>query len=197
VPDVRPVIGAMSGKSTMKNFQSMLAGAKRAERTVEVCLRGDLAARHQELERQLELAQKKPDTGKEGNGVGALIEEIEAVETEMREHSYTFRFQALPRFEFRALMKSHPPREDTEAGGLIREDAALGVNQETFFPAIIRAAVYDPELDDAEWGDLLDDKLTDYQYQELAWAAWNLNNSEVSVPFSRAVSLARRATADE
>lgn len=185
----------MSGKSTMNNFKAMLADAKRPERTVEVCLRGDLAAEHEQLERDLELAQKTAGDSKEGGGLAELIDRIDTVETQMRDHSYTFRLRALPRHEFRSMVHAHPPREK-EGGGRDPEDA-LGVNRETFFPAIIRAAVIDPELDEAEWTDLLDDKLTEYQFQSLAWTAWHLNDSEVSVPFSHAASLARRGSVSE
>lgn len=179
----------------MPDFTTMLAEAKRPERTVLVCLRGDLAAAHEDLERQLELALKKPDTGKESGGVGELMDRIAALEEEMRGHSYTFRLRALPRHEFRALVHAYPPRED-ENGERLKEDAAMGVNRDDFFPALIRVVVYDPTPTDAEWADLLDDKLTEYQFQELAWACWRLNDGEVNVPFSRAVSQALRASAD-
>lgn len=185
----------MSGKSTMKNFKAMLADAKRPERTVEVCMRGDLAAEHEQLERDLELAQKTAANDKEGGGIAALLDRIDTVETQMREHSYTFRLRALPRHEFRALVHAHPPRETD--GVRLPEDAAIGINRDTFFPVIIRVAVIDPELDDAEWTDLLDDKLTDHQFQELAWVAWQLNDGEVGIPFSRAASLARQVSASE
>lgn len=178
-----------------KNFKAMLAEAKRPERTIEVCMRGDLAAEHQELERRLDRAQKAPTAGMEDGGVSELADHIETLQQQMLEHSYTFRLRALPRHEFRSLVHAHPPRE--KDGERDPEDAPLGVNRETFFPAIIRASVYDPELDDAEWTDLLDDKLTDYQFQDLAWTAWHLNDGEVSVPFSRAALLLRRDSGDD
>lgn len=180
----------------MPDFKELLADAKRAERTVLICLGADLVAEHEGLERQLELARKRPDTGKEGGGVGELIDQIDALEERMREHSYTFRLRALPRHEFRALIHAHQPRTD-ENGEREKDDAALGVNRETFFPALIRAVVYDPTPTAAEWADLLDDKLTEYQFQDLAWACWRLNDGEVKVPFSLAVSQARRDSASD
>lgn len=187
----------MSGKSTMKNFKTMLAAAKLPEREIPVCLRGDLAAEHEAAERDLEQAQKVASDSLAGNGAAAIVERIEGLEALMREHSYPFRLRALPRHEFRGLMTSHPPRRKDDGDGILEEDVNLGVNRETFFPAMIRSAVVDPELTEDEWRDLLDHKLTDYQFQELAWAAWSLNNSEVSVPFSHAASRTKRASADE
>jgi hypothetical protein len=184
----------MSGRSTLKDFKAMLGEAKLPERTVPVCLRGDLAADHEAAERELEQAQRATATSLAGNGAAAIAERIEALEAEMREHTYDFRLRALPRHEFRSLLAAHPPREDEP---FKREDSALGVNRDTFFPAIIRASVVDPELDAAEWTDLLDNRLTDYQFQELAGTAWALNAREVDIPFSRAASRMRRATGGE
>jgi hypothetical protein len=181
----------MSGKATLKNFKMMLGEAKLPERTVPVCLRGDLAADHEAAERELEQAQRTAANSLAGNGAAAIAERIEALEEQMREHTYDFRLRALPRHEFRTLLAAHPPREDEH---FKREDAALGVNRDTFFPAIIHASVVDPELDAAEWADLLDNRLTDYQFQELAGTAWALNAREVDIPFSRAASRLRQAT---
>jgi hypothetical protein len=181
----------VSGRSTLKNFKAMLGEAKLPERTVPVCLRGDLAADHEAAERELEHVQRTPATSLAGNGAAEIAGRIEALEVEMREHTYDFRLRALPRHEFRSLMAAHPPRDDEQHK---KDDAPFGVNRDTFFPAVIRACVVDPELDAAEWADLLDNRLTDYQFQELAITAWALNAREVDIPFSRAASRMRRAT---
>jgi hypothetical protein len=181
----------VSGNGTMRSFKAMLAEAKLPERTVQICLRGDLVADHEAAERELEQAQRNPANSLAGSGAAEIAERIEALELEMREHTYDFRLRALPRHTFRALQVGHPPRDGE------KQDAGFGVNAETFFPALIRATVVDPELDDAEWTDLLDTRLTDYQFQELALGAWMLNAREVDIPFSRAASRLKRATADE
>lgn len=179
-----------------KKFAELLAEAKLPERTVQICLRGDLVAEHEQAERELEQAQKQAADSLAGTGAGAIATRIQSLEAEMREHTYAFRLRALLRHEFRALMSGHPPRVE-EDGGLVSDDAGFRVNRDTFFPALIRASVIDPELDDTDWSDLLDSRLTDYQFQELALAAWMLNAGEVDVPFSRAASKAKRATGAE
>jgi hypothetical protein len=181
----------MSGKGILKNFKTLLGEAKLPERTVPVCLRGDLAADHEAAERELEQAQRTAANSLAGNGAAAIAERVEALEEQMREHTYDFRLRAMKRHDFRAFMAAHPPREDEQGK---KEDAAWGVNRETFFPALIRVSVVDPELDAAEWTDLLDNRLTDYQFQELAVTAWALNAREVDIPFSRAASRLRQAT---
>lgn len=174
----------------MSNFKDLLAQAKMAEKSVLVCLRGDLVADHEAAERELEQAQKRPADSLAGNGSAAIIERIEALEAEMKANSYEFRFRALPKPAFRALVASYPPRRG-EDGEVVPEDRYTMSNQEDMLPALIRACLVDPELDDASWADL-EGKLTDRQFGDLADGAWFVNRGEVDVPFSRAASLAKR-----
>lgn len=182
----------------MGSYTDRLKGAKLPERTVPICLRGDLVAEWEAAERDLERAQKQPDTSMEGSGVGALAERIEALQAEMSEHTDDFRLRALPRHKFRALVVAHPPRVD-DNNEIRREDAVLGVNRETFFPKLIRASVVEPELDDADWEALIgeDGVLTDRQFGNLEDTAWFLNRGEIDIPFSLAASRARRSTGTE
>jgi hypothetical protein len=184
----------MSGNGTLRNFKSMLAEAALPETTVQICLRGDLVADHELAERELELAQKQAVDSLAGNGAAAIAERIEGLEAQMREHTYDFRLRALPRPAWRALVAGHEPRrgDDNE----IRAEDRMGVNAETFFPAMIRACLVDPELTDDEWAQL-NEALTDRQFDDLSDAAWGLNRREVDIPFSRAASRMRRTSADE
>jgi hypothetical protein len=178
----------------MPDFKTLLAAAKLPERTVDVCLRGDLTAEFEQAERRLEVEERNADVSLDGGGrVGELAERIEALRAQMREHTHTFRLRALPRPQFRALVGEHPPREDD--GEIIAADRILGVNAETFFDALIRACVVDPALDADDWRVLLDEKLTDNQFDALAGAAWGVNRSDVDVPFSRAASRISRGSA--
>lgn len=184
----------MSGKSTMKNFKEMLGQAQRPERSVEICLRGDLVAEFEQVERELKALQRQVTDSLDGGGAGDLIERLEALRGEMKEHSYPFRFRALPRPEFRALVRAHGPRKDPETGEVMEADRYIGVNTETFFDELIRRGVVDPEMDDADWKLLLDEKITDKQFDELADAAWAVNRNDVDIPFSHVASLMKRAT---
>lgn len=184
----------MSGKSTLKNFKAMLDEAKLPEATVMICLRGDLAADHERAERELEQAEQAGADSLAGSGAGELADRILALEDEMREHTYEFRLRALPRAQWRALCAAHPPRK-AEDGSVVDTDR-IGVNAETFYDAIIRACLVDPELDDADWNQLVE-ALTDRQYDEISDAAWALNRREVDIPFSHAASRMKRASAGE
>lgn len=184
----------MSGNSTMPNFKKMLSQAKRPERTVPVCLRGDLAADFEQVERQLEEAQKKASDSLAASGISELVDQLDALSAEMRKHTYDFRLRAMSRPAFRALVADHGPRRDPDTNEVLERDRYVGVNTDTFYDALIRACVVDPELDDEDWKTLLDETLTDKQFDALSDAAWYLNRGDVDVPFSRAASRLRAAS---
>lgn len=184
----------MSGKSTLKNFKKMLGDAKRPERSVPVCLRGDLAADFEQAERDLEQAQKAAGESLAGGGVSEIVDRLDALADQMREHTYDFRLRAMSRPDFRALVAAHPPRRDPETNEPHERDKYVGVDTDAFYDALIRASVVDPELDEAEWKDLLEEKLTDSQFDALSSAAWFLNRGDIDVPFSRAASRLKQAS---
>jgi hypothetical protein len=184
----------VSGKGTLKNFKTMLAGAKLPERTVEICLRGDLVAEHQQAERDLERAKKAPGNSLAGDGSGEIAERIQALEAEMQENVYPFRLRGLPGPDFRAFKAEHPIRiEDGEAN---KDDAVFGFNIETGVTPLTRMCLVDPEPDDETWALLLG-KLTESQLEELGACAWLLNRGGVDIPFSSAASELMQASAAE
>lgn len=170
------------GKSTKEK----LAAAKLPEKPVPICLRGDLQVQFEELEGQLKEAEKAKGDSLAGSGTRAIAEQIEAVREEMLEHTIEFRLRAMPRPQWKVFVAEHPPRKG-EDGGIVDEDRFVGVNTSTFYDALVRMAVVDPELDDEDWA-TLDAALTDRQFDQLADAAWGLNRRDVDVPFSRAAS---------
>jgi hypothetical protein len=195
VPDVRAV--------TVSGIKDKLAKAKLPERTVTLCLNGDLVAEHEKLERELTQAQKRPNDSLAGNGVAELAERIEALEVEMREATETFTFRALPKRRSQAddrptwdeVMKRNPPRRG-EDGEIIAEDREGQLNADAFGDDLIRTCAVSPEMDAEDW-DALFSVISDRQYVDLSNAAWLINRGEISVPFSRAASRMRAASATE
>lgn len=167
----------------MTDVKGLLAAAKLAERSVELCLRGDLYAQLQELERQLIEAQAhdRVHAALDGGTTRPLAEAIEVLRQEMLDHTIVVKLRAMPRRAWTALVLEHPPREGNE------QDRAVGINQETFFDACVRACVVEPELDDDDWRSL-DEAMNDAQWQSLATAAWAVNARDVDVPFSARAS---------
>lgn len=168
------------------SFKDALKAAKLPERVVPVCLNLDLQRELELAERELADALRKPSDSLEGSGAAGIAERIHALEGRMREHTHDLRLRALPRPKWKALLAQHPPRK-ADDGSVLEADRFIGVNVETFFTAIVRACVIDPVLDDEDWA-LVDEKLTDAQFDALFAAAWSLNRSDVDVPFSRAAS---------
>jgi hypothetical protein len=188
----------MSGKSTIKNFSDILGTAQLPEKSIPLCLRGDLVADFEDLEQQFdeaESAREDQNALDSGSEAAELAGQLEALRTQMKEHTYTFRVRALSRRAYRAMVAAHPPRKDVEADGTekVHEADSLGFNVETFFDDLLHSAIVDPVLDDSTW-QLLLDRLTDRQFEELAMAAWLLNRQEVDIPFSRAASKSNRSS---
>lgn len=191
----------------MTDFKALLAAAKMPERAVPICLRGDLTAEFEELERQLDDAQRVVAASIEDAATaGGIAERMEELRREMLAHTYQFRLRAMPRPAWRAFIAEHPPRKDPETGEVDERDKYVGINSETFYPALIRASVVDPVLSDDGWRQLLGDDeterarrraagepvedgvLTDRQFDTLSSAAWGLNRRDIDVPFSLAAS---------
>lgn len=176
----------------MADIKAMLAQAKLAERSVEVCLRADLTAAMQDLQRRLLEVQHEQEIhgSLDGGGERELAEAIEATRQQMLEHSLTFRLRALPRRRYSALEAEHPPREDNDA------DRALGFNRDTFYEALLHASAVDPVMDASDWA-ALDEKISDGQWWTLVNAVMGVNARDVDVPFSRRASQVLRGNDDE
>jgi hypothetical protein len=172
-----------------------IAAAKLPERTVDICLRGDLQAEWEDLERQLREAYAREQQDKRLNSGGEsrrLAQQIEALQEQMRADTVVFRMRALSRKAWSKLLKQHPPRKGDA------DDEQADFNTETFPVAAIRACTYEPnDLDDADWEHLLDDAITEWQYVQLQNAAFALNSRRVDVPNSFAASRILRPSEPE
>ncbi len=178
----------------MADTLALIRGAKLPEKTVPLCLRGDLAAQHEYLCTQLGMAQREAAATESLAGspeVTELAQQIVDLEKEMESSVGLFVLRALPRTEWAALVAKHPPRRHD---GVILTEDAQGVNSETFPDEAVRACMVDPVLSDADWHLLVSGAITDAQYGQLVDATWALNRGSVSVPFSRAASRIARGS---
>jgi hypothetical protein len=180
----------VTSDSAKRPFSALLKEGRLPERTVDICLRGDLVAEFEMVDAALTEAMRRPVDSKEGSGTAELVQRIEAIQAEMKASTHTFRIRALDRAAFRELQNAHPPREGDGP------DEQVGFDRSTFFTALLIDTTYDPVLTAEEWDELLG-KLTERQYGDLTDAAWFSNRDAVSIPFSKAALLARRNTAEE
>lgn len=210
LPGVRAVTGMATRRPTAKttaeatpdtppaaeaapafDFQAWIDQARPAERTVSVCLAGDLVAEIEALERRAAELAAGPDTSsKEGDPRTDTVEQIRALQERMRAATRDVRLRRLPARAYRELRAKHPPRRDGDTPD--QGDVNVSFNRETFFTALIPACAVDPVLTPQQWEVLLDEDdgpLSYGQIMELADAAYKVNEFEVSVPFSPAALL--------
>lgn len=183
----------------MSDVDALITGARLAEDTFTLCTRADLLAEHGRVDAELrtELAKQAADPRLAGRGTD-LAERLQDLQREIEASTVEFRLRALPRRQWQQLLADHPPRQAGD-GSVVDEDEN-GVNNETFFPALIRLSTVEPKLQDDTWAALLDpdgEHLTDAQYQAWTNKCSALNRRDVSVPFSLAASLTMRHSATE
>ena len=180
----------------MADAADLIRSARLPERTVSLCLRGDLAAEHEVLCARLAEVKASASKSLAGNPEERqLAQDIKALEDLMAESTVTLRFRALPRRQWAELVAKHPPRRDD--GGRVFDTDAAGVNADEFMVDVLHRCLVDPVLPEEDWTALVDDCLTSAQYEQLTDAVWSLNRRDVDVPFSLAASTILRASAPE
>lgn len=171
-------------RKTNPDLAALLSTARLPERTVELCLRGDLQAEWEDLQRRLEQAKRDaPErTSLADAPPGAELEQqIRTLEETMADAVLTARLRAVNRKTFRDMALIHPPRPDD------KRDQIYGFNIETFNTDLVRACWAEPQLDETQWAQLMD-VLTPGQWRLLADTCEVLNHSPVDVPFSSSAS---------
>lgn len=169
----------------MADIASLIREARLPERTVRICLRSDLVGQYEALTRELAQAKaerKKADSLSDVN-LTPITDQLTALEEDMQMATVDFVIRALPRPRFRALIAEHPPRKGDD-GNVLPADVISGVNTVSYFEALVRACVVEPQLDDSTWNILLHEKLSDRQSQDLSDAAVDICRDKVDLPFS-------------
>lgn len=175
----------------MVDIDEVIASAKLPEKTISMCLRGDLQAEWEDLERQL---RAEEDSGGSdslaGNPVAqGLAERMEKLGATMREHEVVFRFRGLSSKAYSDLLAAQRATDDTPED-LNQE----GLNWQTYPTALIAACAVDPAMT-VEQAEKLAGAVTNRQWDDLFATALACNRSQVSVPFSLSASAIRAATA--
>ena len=93
-----------------------------------------------------------------------------------------FRLRGIPSSAWQELLKKHPPREDDE------QDQQAEFNRKTFPVAAVAACCAMPKMTVAQAEKLVDEKLTDGQWNTLFAHVWNMHTTAVDIPFSLAAS---------
>lgn len=159
----------------------MLDTAALPERTVDVCLRGDLYAQWETLNRELEDLVSGAESMGDPEGAPVLREWIADAEGQMGAATLTLRLRALPKREADRIIVDNPAREGNKV------DASVGFNMEAVEVATIRACCVEPELNDARWAKFAA-VLTASQWRTIMSACDALNYTALDLPFLSAGS---------
>lgn len=159
----------------MADIDEILGQVKLPEKSVPLCLRADLQAEFEELDRQLAAAKEKRGRTLAGDGGDALTiaELMEELRSQMREHTYSFKLRALPKRAWSDLLAKHPAKDGDEGE----------YDTETFPVAALAACCIDPVMSEDKAGQLVD-RISQGQWNELWLALINLNLAGSDIPFS-------------
>jgi hypothetical protein len=162
----------------VQDINEILGQIKLPERVYPLCLRADLRAEWEDLNRQLRQAETDAASSLAGASNTDLAELIRAVETQMAEHTVQVKLRALRRKQWSDLVAKHPPRPNTDD---------RDTNNETFGVAVLAACAVDPAMNEDQAGQLID-AMTTGQWNDLQTILYNLNMGSVEVPKSRLAS---------
>lgn len=177
----------------------LIRGAKLRRDEFRFCTDPDLVTAYEDAQTRLADAAARDAQKFSGGSAAAVQAEIDGLLDEMAEATVTLVLQALPRRRYRELVHEHPPRKDAD-GKIARRDEVANVDYDGFFNALARACILG--ADDGDGGveelpadvvDLLiEEQLSDGQWDELTTKCNVLNRVTVDVPFSPASSPSRR-----
>lgn len=153
---------------------------KRPVRSVQVCLDGELWARHDELATKLDgLRQQNPGKMGQASGAVEVAEELRSVEEAMKASEVTVEFRGISTYQLAEIQKRFP----TEERGMAW-DSSAGAH------ALIAACAVEPTTEDEAKAFL--EECHQAAADKLFTAAWVATVGSNDVPFSvRASELIR------
>ncbi|MFD5795595.1 hypothetical protein ACFWIO_19055 [Streptomyces diastatochromogenes] len=162
----------------MPSIEDILAKAKPRERTVSVCLRGDLAGEAERLSDEISRVSEdwEPSDLADEHPARALSARLKEVRDQARESEVPFTLRYIGDKAYSDLLAAHPGKSDGEL-----------FNQDTFPRALIVASCVDPAMNEEQAAKLFE-VLNQGEIQKLANAAWDVHTSADLVPFSLAAS---------
>lgn len=143
---------------------------KPATRTVKLYVGGDLDLVDEY--NRLEAEQANPTSL-----AGTEKARLEEIRQQILADTMEFKFRGLGHRPLQKILDEHPPRQGRN------RDQVLGFNEDTATDALIRKCLVEPDLPDAALTELLDEDLSDGQYEQLSQTVWALNRRAVDVPF--------------
>lgn len=162
----------------MPNIEDILAQATPRQRTVQVCVRGDLASEVERLADEMETATKEwePSSIADEHPGRKLAAELKAAREAAKAAEVPFVLQFIGDRAYSDLLAAHPSDNPNEL-----------FDDRTFPNALIVAACVDPKMT-AEQAAQLFEKVNRGEQKKLFDAAWEVHNAADVSPFSLAAS---------
>lgn len=142
---------APAAPQTGAELLSRINPQRRVEAT-KVCLRADLVAEFQEADEELvrlkaeavPASKRLNPTGaaQDTDAVRAQARKVRKLEDQIVDSQVTFRFQALNKNEWRALIDDHPPRKNNQM------DHVVGYNREGVVDELVRVCLIEPTFEE-------------------------------------------------
>ena len=169
----------------MSDLQRLKKRAKPRQRTVKLCLDGDLSNEWARLGVAFDEAVRADARENRNPEAPALAEQMDALRDRMDAETEPFVLRQIGYLAWSDLASECPPTDAQAARGLDHDPAA-------FQPKAIAVSLVSPDLDDGEFADLLP-LLTAEQVGKLWDACQAVNTGDNRVPFS-AVDFANQRT---
>ncbi|QXE36211.1 hypothetical protein KQY30_20150 [Streptomyces sp. GMY02] len=162
----------------MPDISEILKRAKPREKSVFMCLAGDVIAEIDRLERELAGLSDTwtPDSLASSNPGEKITTKIKALREQMKAAETEFRFRAIGARAWSDLVAAHPSKNPNE-----------GWDPETFPRALVSVCCVDPVMT-PEQVDALFEVLNEGQRSDLMQAAYDVNAEATSIPFSVSAS---------
>ncbi|MFF7610748.1 hypothetical protein [Streptomyces lavendulae] len=163
----------------MPDIKKILKDARPRERTVKVCIAGDLAGEIERLEDELREVSEdwQPTSIADSHPGRAISQRIAELREQIRGSEVPFLLRYIGDEAYSSLLAAHPSQNP-------REEAFDSV---TFPRALIAACTVDPAMNEDEVKALFE-ILNQGEIKKLFDAAWDVHNASGLVPFSLAAS---------
>jgi hypothetical protein len=160
------------------SIEEILARAKPREKTVMVCLAGDLAGEAERLQDELSRVSEdwEPEDLTAVHPGRTIAEQLKTVHAQVREAEEPFTMRYIGDRAYSDLMAAHPAESDQEA-----------FNSVTFPRALVAASCIQPKMSEEQVIELFE-VINEGEIKKLFDAAWDVHNASDVIPFSLAAS---------
>lgn len=170
-----------------RSIADILKQAKPRERTVKVCIRGDLAGEVERLSEEISKVSSdwEPEDLTDEHPARALSAQLKEARDQARAAEESFTLRYIGDKAYSDLLAAHPSKDDGQL-----------FDAHTFPRALIVASCVDPVMSEEEAAELFE-VLNQGEIDKLANAAWDVHTSVDLAPFSLAASALLARAFDE